>query len=123
VLKIVNLVIQIILLYIIYLIGVWIQETLHLFIPGSIIGMLLLFMLLCTNMIKINWFDTGAQWLIQNLPLFFLPVTVGIITFFHIFLGKGFFILVIVIVSTFLVMITTGRVGQGLVNRKVRENE
>lgn len=122
-LKIVNLVIQIILLYIIYLIGVWIQETLHLFIPGSIVGMLLLFILLCTNMIKINWFDTGAQWLIKHLPLFFLPVTVGIITFFHIFEGKGFFILVIVIVSTFLVMITTGRVGQGLVNRKVRENE
>jgi holin-like protein len=122
-LKIIHIVIQITLLYVIYLIGVYIQQALHLFIPGSIIGMLLLFMLLFLKIVKLKWLDHGAQWLISHLPLFFLPVTVGIITFVPIFAGKGFFIIVIVLVSTFLVMITTGKLGQRLINRKVRENE
>jgi holin-like protein len=114
---------QIGLLYIIYILGVWIQETLHLIIPGSIIGMMILFILLSTKAIKSDWIKEGSRFLIKHMALLFLPVTVGIISFLDLFIGNGFLIIVTVLVSTFLVMACTGIVSQQLENRKVQEHE
>jgi holin-like protein len=115
--------IQIGLLYIIYTLGVWIQETLHLIIPGSIIGMMILFILLSTKAIKSDWIKAGSRFLIKHMALLFLPITVGIISYFHLFMGKGFLIIVIVLLSTFLVMASTGLVSQKLEKSKVHEHE
>src|SRR5699024_1878449 len=77
------------LLYFISFIGNWVQYTLDLFIPGSVIRMILLFILLLTNILKVTWIEQGAQFLIKNLSLLFIPVTVGVIDYFSLFAGKG----------------------------------
>ncbi|MBS4210397.1 CidA/LrgA family protein [Bacillus sp. FJAT-50079] len=117
-LNIVRMIIQISFLYVLYLLGVFIQKTFHLFIPGSIIGMLLLFILLLTNVIKQDWIKAGSLLLIRYLPLFFVPVTVGIMNYLDLFKGKGLVIIVIVLISTILVMMGTGWISQWLVRRQ-----
>ncbi|WP_088076626.1 MULTISPECIES: CidA/LrgA family protein [Bacillaceae] len=101
-------------LYIFYYIGIVIQSFLNLPIPGSVIGMLLFFTALTTNLIKPAWVKDGAHFLIKYLPLFFIPATVGMMNYFDLFFGKGFLLILIVLFSTLLVMIIAGRLSQRL---------
>src|SRR5690625_2705532 len=109
---------HIIILYSFYLLGNWIQISLNLFIPGSVIGMILLFILLLIKGVKLTWVEEGATFLINNLALFFIPATVGIIDYFFLFLGYGFLLIIIVLVSTAMLMAVSGRVSQRLVRKR-----
>lgn len=121
--KIVKIILQITLLYLIFLLGNWIQKALNLFIPGSIIGMLILFMLLATGIFKQDWIEKGSVLLIKYLPLLFLPVTVGIISFPELFNVQGILLIFVILVSTALVMIITGMLSQRLLRKRRYENE
>lgn len=111
-------------LYFLFFLGSWIQETLNLFIPGSIIGLILLFFLLTTGIVKEQWIENGSLLLIRYLPLLFLPVTVGIINFPELFNVKGILLVVVTVVSTCIVMIGTGWISQLLlVKRRSEEDE
>lgn len=109
---------QIMLLYIIYLIGSWVQYIFALPIPGSIIGMVLLFILLLSGGIKLTWIQDGAGWMMDHLVLFIIPATVGVMGYFSLFAGKGFLLIPIVLISTVLVIITSGATSQWLMRRK-----
>src|SRR5690625_2986161 len=113
-LKVVKICFHVIILYCFYLVGNWIQSSLNLFIPGSVIGMILLFLLLLTKVIKLTWVEEGSKFFVNNLSLFFIPATVGIIDYFSLFAGKGFILILIVLVSTALVMSISGVVSQRL---------
>ncbi|MCC3358005.1 CidA/LrgA family protein [Bacillus sp. REN16] len=110
--------IQIAILYLIYWVGTLIKGLLHTSIPGSIIGMILLFLLLQTKMIKEKWLGEGAQFLLTYLALLFVPATVGIIDYLPYFNGGGIITVAIVLVSTFLVMFISGIVGEKMATRK-----
>lgn len=122
-LNVCKIIIHIAILYCIYLIGNWIQATLGLFVPGSVIGMVILFILLSTNLIKLSWVEDGARFIIDNLALFFVPATVGVMNYFDLFAGKGFLLVVIVLFSTLLVMASSGITSQWIMRRKEREHE
>ncbi|MCT2534389.1 CidA/LrgA family holin-like protein [Aquibacillus koreensis] len=115
--KVLHIILQIAILYGFYSVGVWIQESLNLFIPGSIIGMILLFCLLVTKVIKPVWIETGAHTLMKDMPLLFLPVTIGIVNHLDLFVGKGLFLIAIVLISTAMVMICSGHITQVLLKR------
>lgn len=110
--------IQISILYLIYWIGTLIQGLLHTSIPGSIIGMILLFILLQTKVVKEKWLGDGAQFLITYLALLFVPATVGIMDYLPFFKGKGFVTVAIALLSTFLVMVISSVVGEKIAVRK-----
>lgn len=120
----IRIVLQIVGLYALYWIGVMIQRAFEIPVPGSIIGMLLLFFLLLSGLVKERLLDEGADLLLRYMPLFFVPATVGVIRYFDVFAGKGSLLLVALLVSTFLIMIISGLVGQKTVelvdNRKKR---
>ena len=46
---------QILLLAFIGVLGGYLKEWLHLPLPGTLVGMILLFLLLCSGIIKLNW--------------------------------------------------------------------
>ncbi|MBS4202425.1 CidA/LrgA family holin-like protein [Bacillus sp. FJAT-49732] len=119
----VKIILQIGLLYLIFLIGSWIQKSLNLFIPGSIIGMFLLFVMLMTGIFKQGWIEKGSILLIKYLPLLFLPVTVGIISFPELLNIKGIQLIFVILISTALVMISTGMLSQRLLRKRRYENE
>ncbi|RDW17404.1 CidA/LrgA family protein [Oceanobacillus chungangensis] len=118
-----KIVFQIVILYLFFLLGEWIQQSLHLFIPGSVIGMIILFLLLLLNVVKLSWIDLGSKFIIRHLALLFIPVTVGVIEYLNLFKGDGLILVFIVIISTLLVMISSGLLSQWLVQRKEIKND
>lgn len=47
-------------------------------IPGNVLGMLLLFVLLLTGVIKLEYIQEAANFLLKHLVFFFIPVAVGL---------------------------------------------
>ncbi|SOC44518.1 CidA/LrgA family protein [Salinicoccus kekensis] len=109
--KSMKIVLQIAILYILYQAGEWLSETFQLALPGSVIGMMLLILLLFTRVIRIEWIGDGAGFMVKYLPFFFIPSTLGIMQYYGIFQGKGFMLVIIVLVSTILVMAVSGLIG------------
>ncbi|MFE6074549.1 CidA/LrgA family protein [Paenibacillus sp. NPDC057886] len=92
----------------------------HLPVPGSILGMIVLFILLQTRVVKLRWIEIGAAWLLGELLLFFIPSAVGIMNYMPMLEQDGLQILFIVLLSTFLVMACTGLVATRIAKRKER---
>jgi len=122
-LHVIKIFIQIALLFVFYFIGVWIQQSFIPFIPGSVIGLVLMFFFLLTGALKSNWIDRGARFMNQHLVLFFIPATVGLLNYYVLFKGKGLLLIVITIFSTILVMVSAGITSQMLAKRKDYHNE
>lgn len=111
-------IIQLALLFGFYSLGVLVQKLLNLTVPGSVLGMVILLVCLYARLIKVQWVSKGASFLLNHLPLFFIPVTVGIVNHLDFFTGKSLWLIPIVLVSTWFIMVSTGWLGQILVNRK-----
>ena len=102
-------------LFIIFLyltIGNLISSMIDNFVPGSVIGMLLLFASLLLKIVKADKIRPTANTLTQNMSLFFLPTGVGIVTATAILEKYWASILLSSIASTVLVIITVGWIQQ-----------
>lgn len=108
--KVVYTIFQVFLFVLFYYVGIYIQKTFHLFIPGSIIGMLLLFLFLKVRIVPLSWFEHGATTILYMMPLFFIPVTVGIMNDFDFILTEGWPMLLIIILSTFITFVFSGKI-------------
>ncbi|MGD7054556.1 CidA/LrgA family protein [Sutcliffiella horikoshii] len=108
-----KLLIQVAVFYFIYKIGVVLQSTLEVPVPGSIIGMVLLLVLLLTGLMKERYLQGGANLLLVYLPLFFVPATVGVMNHFG-FLSKteGLIMLLALLIGTIMVLVSSGLVAQ-----------
>ncbi|MED1203670.1 CidA/LrgA family protein [Heyndrickxia acidicola] len=106
--KVMKMVWQVCFFYILFLIGNVLSSTLHVPIPGSIFGLFLLFGLLALKIVKVEWVDLGAAWLLSELLLFFVPSAVGIIQYKEIMGLQGIKIVLVILVSTLFVMTFTG---------------
>lgn len=122
-LNFIKVILQVSLLFILYLIGEQLQVFLNLAIPGSIIGLMLLFLLLNSKIVKTHYIEKGAKFMIDHLVLFFIPATAGIVNHYELFKGKGILLIFITILSTILVMISSGLTSQILAKRKNANNE
>ena len=58
-----------------------IEQVLHFTLPASIIGMLLLLALLLARIIKTEHIREKSDYLLGNLPFFFIPASVSIINY------------------------------------------
>lgn len=81
-------------------------------IPGSIVGLLLLCVLLQLHIVKLEWVSFGGDWLISNLLLFFVPAFLGIVQYGHIVRMDGLRLVCVIAVSTTLVMLSAGLLGE-----------
>src|SRR5690625_2344645 len=95
-------IIHIFILYLFNIVGTGIKDFLNLSVPGSVIGLLLLFILLISNVLKVEWIEEGAQFFVNNLVFFFILSTVGVINYFDFFKGKIIELILIVLISTIL---------------------
>ncbi|OIK08414.1 CidA/LrgA family holin-like protein [Bacillus sp. MUM 13] len=101
-------VLQIIFISLFQAAGEIISGVLQLPIPGSIVGLLLLFLFLQYKWFKIEWIELGASLLITDMMLFFIPSAAGIIQYKTILGLQGIKIMLVIALSTLLVMIFTG---------------
>jgi holin-like protein len=103
---------QIGILYGLFYIGTFLKDFLHIPLPGSIIGLLLLLILLFLKIIPIHWIQNGANVLITFLPLLLVPATISVMNEPSLFSGKGVILFGIIIVSTIVTMISAGWCSQ-----------
>lgn len=116
--KYVTLLLQVCVLYIFSLVGLWIQEVFQLSMPGSLIGMLILFLLLSNRILPLRWFELGAEKLIVFLPLFLIPSTTGLMEYGSFLFSKGSIIFLLVVISTTVTLVVSGYISQLLVTSK-----
>lgn len=90
-------------------------------IPSSIIGMLLLAMSLKAGIVKEHRVDRIADFLVKNLGFFFVPAGVGLMNCMGIIRDQWLPIVMSTVISTFLIIATTGWVHQ-IVRRRLRKN-
>ena len=62
--------------------GIFIASLLPVAISGSIIGMLILFVLLALQIIPAKWVNPGCYVLIRYMALLFVPIGVGVMQYF-----------------------------------------
>lgn len=116
-----KMIVQIAVLFFISFAMNYIAQWLHLPIPGSILGIFVLFALLKTGVIKLDWIEQGANWLLAELLLFFIPAAVGIMKYIPMLEHDGVQIMVVVICSTLIVMISSGLIASRISKRKERK--
>ncbi|UQZ33944.1 holin [Paenibacillus sp. PK3_47] len=100
----------------------FLTSLIHLPIPGSIIGMILLFLLLETGAVRLNWVEVGASWLLAELLLFFIPSAIGVMKYSTMLEADGLQVLGVVIVGTFAVMAGSGLLTGAIYKVKERKN-
>lgn len=90
--------------------GSILREFIDLPIPDVIYGMLILFILMFTKVVKVDDIENVSNSLLENLAFLFLPLGVSLMTQLDI-LEKNFIaILTIVVISCFLTMLVTSKV-------------
>ncbi|PKR85596.1 CidA/LrgA family protein [Heyndrickxia camelliae] len=90
----------------------------HIPLPGNVVGMVLCFFLLMTGVIKVQWIDGTASFLIRHLSFFFIPISVGLMTLGGIFLKKGFVLMFILCVSAVIGICSSGYLSQRLMRKE-----
>lgn len=90
------------------ILGNEITQLFQLHVPGSMVGILLILLLLETKIIRLEWLEAGANILITELILFFIPSAVGVIQYRQIMLDNGVRFGFVIFLSTVTVMICTG---------------
>lgn len=114
---------QLLIILVVSCIGELLNFFIPLPIPGSIYGMILLFILLCCGVIKISQIKETGDFLIDIMPILFVPSAVGIISQLDQLKSIWIQIIIITIVTTFLVMGITGLVTQAVIRMKRGKNK
>ncbi len=93
-------------------IGEILKHFISLPIPGSIYGLVLMFILLCTHVIKIDDVKETGEFLIEIMPMMFIPAGVGLLESWSVLQPILLPVSIITVISTFIVMAVTGIVTQ-----------
>ena len=105
---------QLALILLISFVGELLGTLLPLPIPASIYGMVLLFIGLLTGLIRLEWVKETGLFLIEIMPIFFIPVCVGLLDSWVNIAPLWFPLVAIIFLTTIIVMVVTGKTAQGI---------
>ena len=77
-------------------------------LPGSVVGIVLLFGLLQLGILRLEWIESGANLLLAELLLFFIPSAVGVVQYRSLLLSHGIAILIVVVAGSVVIMAGSG---------------
>ena len=98
---------QILLIILFWLIGLGIEKTTHIPLSAGVIGLFLVLLLLQLNILKLSWIASGAQVLLGELMLYFMPVLIAVVRYKALFAAEGWQLIISIVTGTFLVMSST----------------
>lgn len=87
-------------------------------IPAAIWGLLLLFLALCVKLVRVEQIMECSGFLVALLPVLFVAPTVNLMEQAQALLGSLPAVIAIILVSTFLTFLVSGRVTQGLIGKR-----
>lgn len=105
---------QVTALVVICAMGQFVVRTLHLPIPGFLLGMVFLFVLLVSGALQVHWIEKGASLLLRHLSFFFIPIAVGLMAFGPLFRVHGATIIITLLTSAVVGILGTALVVQAL---------
>lgn len=87
-------------------------------VPSGVYGLFILLAVLMTGIIKVEEVEASGNWLLDTMPLMFVPVSVGLMDSF----GELKAVLVpfvfISVISTLVVMVITGLIADWIIKRR-----
>lgn len=92
-------------------------------IPASIYGLVLMLLCLCMKWIKLEEVKETAAFLVEIMPLMFIPAAVGLVNSWEIIRPRLLAYTVIIVVSTLAVMLAAGRVTDWMLKRGKKEED
>ena len=85
-------------------------------VPASIYGMVIMFVCLMTGIIKLEQVKETGKFLIDIMPVMFIPAGVGLMTSWGILKPVILPVCIVTVVTIKTVMAVTGRVSQSIIN-------
>ncbi|MBR0084988.1 MAG: CidA/LrgA family protein [Lachnospiraceae bacterium] len=92
-------------------------------IPASIYGLVIMLVLLCTHIIKLDHVEQTADFMVKIMPVMFVPPGVAMMVYWEIIRDNFFIIFFVNIVTTVLVMAVTGLAAQAIMRRQKKGKE
>lgn len=107
----------------IYLLGEFISKSFSLPVPGNILGMIILLLLLIFKVIEVKQVETISDFFLSHLAFFFIPAGVSLMNSLDIIKDNWLPLITICVVTTAIVIVTTGHIVQFISTKKGGENK
>ena len=92
-------------------------------IPSSIYGLVILFVGLMTGVLKLSHVEETGRFLIEIMPLMFIPAAVGLLESWGILAPIWIPIVGITLITTVIVMIVSGKITQFVIRMENQEEK
>lgn len=92
-------------------------------IPASVYGLALMLLALCTKLVRPEQVKGAASFLIEIMPVMFIPAAVGLLDVWDLLRPILVPAAVIIVTTTVLVMAVTGRTAQGILRATRKPGE
>ncbi|WP_449073566.1 CidA/LrgA family protein [Ruminococcus sp.] len=102
-------------------VGEILEKWIPLPIPASIYGIILLFLCLKLNIIPHEAVHETGKFLIEIMPLMFIPAAVGLLETWDVIAPAWLEYVAVTVISTWVVMIVSGGVTQFVIRRKRKD--
>ncbi|MBI5974428.1 antiholin-like murein hydrolase modulator LrgA [Staphylococcus canis] len=103
---------QVLVMGIVLFISKIIESFMPIPMPASVIGLVLLFILLCTGIVKLGQVESVGTALTNNIGFLFVPAGVSVVNSLGVLSQSPFLIIALIIVSTILLLVCTGFASQ-----------
>lgn len=101
-------------IFLFLILGEFIRYLFRIPLAGNIIGMILIFLALRTNLVKLHSVKPASDKLLKYLVLFFVPYGVGLMVYFEVIKEFWFSITLSLVISTLITLYITALVFQKL---------
>lgn len=105
------------------LIGTLLKMVIPIPVPATVYGMIILFILLRSKLVKVEKVEPVSNVLLANLAFLFVPAGVGMINEFKTLEGHLLAVIGILFVSNFLTLFVTGHVVQLIQKRGKKDDK
>lgn len=114
---------QAIVVSVILLISKIIESFMPIPMPASVIGLVLLFICLCTGIIKLGQVEKLGTTLTDNIGLLFVPAGISVVKSLGLISAHPFLIIGLIFISTILLLLSTGFFSQMIVMTTERKGK
>ena len=97
--------------------GEALKYVIPLSIPASIYGLVLMLLALCTGILKLDQVKEAATFLIEIMPMMFIPAAVGLMDSWAQIKGICVPLIAVTLITTVVVMAVTGLVTQFIIRK------
>lgn len=111
-LKLLQMIGQGVILWIVYWVGNQITAISGLPIPGTVFGMVILFLLLLSGVVKLSYIQDAADFLLKHMLFFFIPIAVGLMDWGAVFYEHGIVLAIALLAGAVLPFFIVGIVAQ-----------